>query len=131
MPVFGTKSKKQLETAHPDLQRLFNEVIKHWDCSVIEGKRSEARQARLFAAGASKTLQSKHVYPLGEPALALDVAPYPIKWDDTERFYAFGGFVVGVATMMGLKVRWGGDWDSDREFDDQRFFDLPHFELIL
>ena len=40
------------------------------------------------------------------------------------------GFVEGVAVMMGIKIRCGGDWDMDHDFDDQRLIDLPHYELI-
>ena len=36
---------------------------------------------------------------------------------------------MSVANRLGLKVRWGGDWDGDFEFKDQNFHDLPHFEL--
>ena len=43
--------------------------------------------------------------------------------------YAFGGFVKGVASQKGIKIRWGGDWDSDNDLHDQNFIDLPHFEL--
>lgn len=130
MPKFGDASEKQLGTCHPDLQRLFRRVVEHWDCTVIEGKRSEARQRINVATGASKTMQSKHVYPLDGPSLAADVAPYPIKWKDRERFFAFAGFVIGTAREMGIKIRWGGDWDSDRDFAEETFDDLPHFELV-
>ena len=27
-------------------------------------------------------------------------------------------------------VRWGGDWNMDNNFKDQKFNDLPHFELV-
>jgi peptidoglycan L-alanyl-D-glutamate endopeptidase CwlK len=130
MPKFGTASLNQLYTCHPELQRLFFEVVKHWDCQVLEGKRSEAQQRLNVAKGVSKTMQSKHVYPLACPSLAVDVAPYPVKWNDTERFYAFGGFVIGTAIQMGLTIRWGGDWNSNRDFTDQTFHDLPHYELV-
>lgn len=130
MPAFSDKSLKQLNTAHEDLQKLFKKVIEYWDCQVLEGKRSEAQQKINVANGVSKTMQSKHVFPLNGPSLALDVAPYPIKWNDLQRFYAFAGFVIGTAVAMGLKVRWGGDWDSDRDFSDQTFNDLVHFELV-
>lgn len=129
MPSFGKASRKQLDTAHPDLQKLFNKVVQHWDCTVIEGKRSEAQHKKNLASGASKTLHSKHVTG-DKPSMAVDVAPYPIKWKDEERFYAFAGFVIGVAWMMGIRIRWGGDWDSDRDFGDQTFNDLVHFELV-
>ena len=129
MPSFGAASTAQLRTCHSELQRLFTEVVKHWDCQVLEGKRTEAQQRINVAKGVSKTMQSKHVYPLGAPSLAVDVAPYPVKWNDTDRFYAFAGFVIGTATQMGMTLRWGGDWDGNRVFTDQTFHDLPHFEL--
>lgn len=129
MPSFGAASLKQLETCDQRLQRLFLDVVQYWDCTVLEGKRSEAQQQINVAKGVSKTLDSKHVYPLGAPSLAVDVAPYPVKWNDRERFYAFAGFVIGTARKLGLTVRWGGDWDSDREFHDQTFMDLPHYEI--
>ncbi|MFQ5990813.1 MAG: hypothetical protein ACE5NA_00110 [Nitrospiraceae bacterium] len=46
-----------------------------------------------------------------------------------DRWRAFGGFVLGVAEMMDIPIRWGGDWDGDRTFRDQNFNDLSHFEL--
>jgi peptidoglycan L-alanyl-D-glutamate endopeptidase CwlK len=126
--AFGAASKKQLATCHSDLQRLFTEVVKHWDCQVIEGKRSEAQHQINLASGASRTQHSRHVSGAG-PSMAADVAPYPVKWNDYPRFYAFAGFVIGTAVQMGISVRWGGDWDSDRDFSDQTFNDLVHFEL--
>lgn len=130
MPKFGAASERQLATCHPDLQRVARRVVEFWDCSVLEGKRSEAQQKLNVAKGVSKTLDSKHVYPLDSPSLAMDLAPYPIRWRDDARWYAFAGFVIGVAFSLGVKLRWGGDWDSDRDFHDQDFFDFPHFELI-
>jgi peptidoglycan L-alanyl-D-glutamate endopeptidase CwlK len=129
MPSFGSASLRQLNTCHPDLQRLFKRVVEFWDCSVIEGKRSEAQQKIVVATGASLTLNSKHVYPLDKPSLAVDVAPYPIKWNDYPRFYAFAGFVIGTAREMGIKLRYGGDWDSDRDFAEEQLKDLVHFEI--
>jgi peptidoglycan L-alanyl-D-glutamate endopeptidase CwlK len=131
MAAFGTASEKQLATCHPDLQRLFRRVVEFWDCQVLEGKRTEAQQRINLANGVSKTFNSKHVFPPNGPSLAADVAPFPVKWNDLPRFYAFAGFVIGTARELGIKIRWGGDWDSDREFSDQKFNDLPHFELVI
>lgn len=127
---FGEASKKELATCDQRLQRLFNEVIKHWNCKVLDGKRTEDEAAATRAAGTSHTNHSKHVFPLGAPSLAVDVSPYPVVWGDRERFYAFGGFVVATAIHMGIKIRWGGDWDGDRDLHDQSLYDLPHFEVV-
>ena len=51
MPHFGKKSKERLATCHEDLQKVFNEVIKVVDCSVLEGHRDERRQEQLFSEG--------------------------------------------------------------------------------
>lgn len=139
MPKFSDQSEARLSTCHEKLRALFREVIKEFDCTVLEGKRSEEQQKKNVAKGVSKTLNSKHVYPLGSPALAVDVAPYPLKWPnkhsptyvkDVAMFYCFGGYVMGVADKMGIKIRWGGDWDGDWALIDQVFDDLPHFELV-
>lgn len=128
MPTFGTRSNANLDTCHPDLQRLFREVVKHYDCTVICGHRSKDAQDEAVQNGMSKT-----VYPNSKhnsiPSLAADVVPYPIDWQDREGFYNFGGFVKGVASQMGISIRWGGDWDSDNDLHDQKFIDLPHFEI--
>jgi hypothetical protein len=128
MPRFGKTSKKRLNTCEKELQDLFNEVIKHFDCSVLEGYRGEEDQNKYFKEGRSKVK-----FPRGRhnshPSNAVDVIPYPVSWDDTDRMYYFAGIVKGIALSMGIKIRWGGDWDGDTQVKDTKFKDLPHFEL--
>ena len=128
MPRFGRRSKERLVTCEKDLQMVFNEVIKHVDCSVLEGHRSGERQDKLYDEGKTKVR-----YPNGRhnssPSRAVDVTPYPVDWADRERQTLFAGFVLGVANQMGIKLRWGGDWDQDFEVQDNKFDDFPHFEL--
>ncbi len=129
MPKFGKRSQRNLSTAHEDLQRLFNEVIKYFDCSVICGYRNEHDQNEAYHSG-----RSKLPFPRGKhnslPSMAVDVIPYPIDWQDIKRMYMFVGFVRAVAGFMDIKIRCGADWDGDTEVRDQNFHDLPHFELI-
>ena len=61
----------------------------------------------------------------------MDVVPYPVDWNNRERFLHFTGFVLGMATAQGIKLRLGIDWDGDHHFNDQHFHDGPHFELVL
>ena len=128
MPSFGSKSRQQLQTCNSDLQKVFNEVIRYVDCSVLEGHRDERTQDRLFEEGKTKVQ-----YPMGRhnsnPSRAVDVVPYPVDWNDRERFHLFAGFVLGIARSMGIKLRWGGDWNMNFEVDDNKFDDFPHFEL--
>ena len=128
MPKFGRKSRERLATCDDRLQKVFNEVIKYWDCSVLEGHRDERNQDRLYSEGKTKVR-----YPMGRhnasPSLADDVVPYPIDWHDRERFHLFSGFVLGLARGMGITLRWGGDWNMNFEVDDNKFDDFPHFEI--
>ena len=128
MPRFGKRSISRLKTCDQKLQELFYEVVKHFDCSIIEGHRGEERQNKAFADGKSKVK-----YPNGKhnqnPSIAVDVAPYPIDWTDRDRFHYFGGFVLGVAKEMGMNIRWGGDWNQDTHTKDNKFDDLVHFEI--
>ena len=132
MPKFGKRSVKNLSEADLDLQKLFNKVIKYYDCAVICGHRSEEDQNKAYNEGRSKLQypQSKHNKT---PSLAVDVVPWfkhepHIRWNDKEKFYEFGGFVQGIATTLGINIRWGGNWNKNDELHDQTFFDLPHFE---
>ena len=128
MAKFGRSSRARLATCDEKLQKVFNEVIKHVDCSVLEGSRSEERQNKLYEEGKTKVK-----YPKGRhnsnPSRAVDVTPYPVDWNDRERQTLFAGFVLGIARSMDIDLRWGGDWDQDFEVQDNKFDDFPHFEI--
>ena len=128
MPKFSDSSLVRLKTCHPDIQKVFTEVIKYVDCTITCGTRNEADQTEAFRTGKSKVKfpNSKHN---ASPSTAIDVVPYPVDWNDTKRFYYFVGFVLGIARSLGVELRTGGDWDGDFDIKDQNFFDLPHFEL--
>ena len=124
MPRFGKRSKKRLKGVDAKLVNIANELIKLMDVTVIEGLRSQERQNELVAQGKSKTKFGKHV-----AGKALDLAPYPIDWNDRERFHYMGGLIRGIGHSLGVDVRWGGDWDSDGEIADNSFDDLVHVEI--
>ena len=128
MPKFGKRSKNALHSCDERLIKVFDEVIKTVDCSVLEGHRGQSKQDKYYEEGKSKVK-----YPSGRhnklPSMAVDVAPYPIDWDDRERFHLFAGFVLGIAKSMGINLRWGGDWNQNWFVDDNKFDDFPHFEL--
>ncbi len=137
--VWSDRSEAVLATVDPRLRRVADYVLPLWNCTAIEGARSDERQRELFALGKTRidgvTRKSKHQVGGGQAlSLALDLAPwYPdlgIPWDRPELFRAFANFVLGVAAVKRVRLRWGGDWDGDHRFDDQRFHDLPHFELV-
>ena len=135
MPKFSQQSAQYLAQCHPDLQLLFNTVVRTFDCTVVCGHRDEWGQTVAFAQGKSKLKrpESKHNKM---PAMAVDVVTYPINWNDHNRMRYFAGYVIGIANVLydmeaiSHRVRWGGDWNSDTELSDNKFNDLPHFELI-
>jgi len=128
MPSFGDTSRARLETCHPSLQAVMNEVIRHFDYSIVCGHRGEAEQMKAFDGGLSKArwLQSPHNFT---PSFAVDAVPHPIDWKDTERMAYGAGFIVMVGISKGISLTWGRDWDGDTDLKDQKFNDYPHFEL--
>ena len=124
MRRFSQKSLDRLEGVDQQLRALAFKALEVQDLTILEGVRSMEKQKQLFREGKSKTLDSKHL-----SGKAIDIAPYPIDWNDRERFYYLAGIIKGIANELGINVRWGGDWDSDNDFKDQTFDDLVHFEV--
>ena len=130
MPKLGKRSKSRLKGVDSRLINVLNEVCKYFDITVIEGLRSQERQNELVAQGKSKTKFGKHVQ-----GKAVDIAPYPIDWKARDDFHYLGGFVLGIASQMGINIRWGGDWSDSslshnrRTTKDNNFDDLVHFEI--
>jgi peptidoglycan L-alanyl-D-glutamate endopeptidase CwlK len=129
MPKFSEKSLAKLATCDSRLQKVFHEVVRDFDCTVLEGHRNKERQNRMVDEGKSQVR-----WPDGKhnrvPSAAVDVCPYPVAWDDRERQSLFAGFVLATAKAMDVNLRWGGDWDRDTEVRDNGFDDLVHFELV-
>jgi peptidoglycan L-alanyl-D-glutamate endopeptidase CwlK len=121
VPFFlGLASRKHLKGVHPDLVRIVERAITLTpvDFKITEGVRTLARQRQLVAAGASRTLKSRHL-----SGHAVDVAALiggQVRWD----WPLYGRIATAMkqaAKELGLPLIWGGDWHS--------FKDGPHFEL--
>lgn len=123
----GTASLKRLKSVDPKLQEVCLKAFETmpFDITVLEGIRTSERQAELFKQGASKTMNSKHL-----TGRAIDLAPYPVDWKDIDRFVVMSHHVLSAAKQLGVDVRWGGDWNRNGEWRDEKFLDCPHFELM-
>lgn len=132
---YSQKSLNNLNSANPDFALVFNQVIKIIDCTVLSGFRTVEEQQKLFAKGRTEpgnivtnldgiAKRSRH-----QSGHAVDVVPYPVDWNNRERFVYFAGIVKGIAFQLDIKIRWGGDWDGDNQLRDQTWMDLPHYEL--
>lgn len=116
----SNRSRQSLMGVHPELVRVIEAAILQTpvDFVVIEGVRSPMRQAALVKAGASRTLNSRHL-----SGHAVDLAAWvegQIRWDGP--LYArIAEAVKAKAKDLGVDLVWGGDWP--------RLRDGPHFEL--
>lgn len=121
MARFSEKSRERLLTCEPRLQRICEVAVRVMDFTVLEGHREKEAQEKAFAEGKSK-LQWPNSGHNTVPAIAVDLAPYPLDWADTLRFHQLAGVMKGVAAALNIKIRWGGDFKG--------LIDMPHFELI-
>lgn len=128
MPTFSTASLRKLATLHPDLQRVLRAALATGpDFTIVSAARTPEEQERLVHVGFSRTLHSKHLL---RPSEAVDIAPYPVDWNDSQRFHVLAGYVMGVASQLGVTLRWGGDWNRNWRYEDQHFNDWGHLELV-
>jgi peptidoglycan L-alanyl-D-glutamate endopeptidase CwlK len=129
MPTLSDRSLENLSLVDIRLRGVIEQAIEVVDFSVLEGHRGPDRQDEMFRTGQSKLQwpDSKHN---SLPSLAVDLAPYPIDWEDTERFVFLAGVVFTIAIQNGIDLRWGGDWDGDGSMMDETFRDYVHFELV-
>ncbi len=145
MPRFGAASLANLSQLHPSLQKIYLKAIEAWDCQIIDGARTVAEQIKNVAKGVSKTMDSRHIPGADGFSHAADVMPFPFDWNKIQRgldavkradggmevleVYAFQGFIAGIAHAYGVPIRQGVDWNTNKQFDDQTFNDLPHTEI--
>ena len=116
----GSKSKERLTGVHPDLVKVVNRAIQITDIdfTVLEGLRTVERQRQLVKAGASKTMNSRHI-----TGHAVDLAPLlngAVSWD-WPLYHKRAKHVKQAAKDVGITIEWGGDWRT--------FKDGPHWQL--
>lgn len=120
MAFKGNNYNKALDKLHPNLKSILMEVAKIEDIYILCSFRGETEQNKAFLEKKSKAKfgQSPHNF---NPALAFDIAPFPLNWNDIESFKKLSVIVLSVSKKMNIGLVWGGDWKS--------FKDYPHYEL--
>lgn len=115
----STRSLNNLIHVHPDLIGVVELAIQKTtvDFCVIEGLRSQERQAKLVKAGASKTLKSRHL--TGHAVDLAAIVDGDIRWD-WPLYFKISEAMKAAAKEEGVSIVWGGDW---------KMKDGPHFEL--
>lgn len=146
MFVLSKKSKLILREVHPDLNRVVNRAITITpvDFAAGEGKRTKERQLKLYNAGASQTLNSRHL--TGHAIDLIALIDGEVRWD-WPLYYKIAEAMKKAAELEHVSIEWGGVWDRQmQDYDDvekevlryaQRcklrgkkpFQDGPHFQL--
>ena len=114
------KSIDKLIGVHPDLAKVVKLAAQKspLDFVITEGVRSLERQKQLVAAGASKTLKSRHL-----TGHAVDLAAKvggEVRWD-WPLYAKLAQAMKEAAIELKVSIQWGGDWKT--------FKDGPHFQL--
>lgn len=147
MPRFSARSLERLSSVDPKLQKVFKRAIEisKQDFSITEGLRTKEQcyinwgkgrtASQCTAIGIStkyarpdlpkvtwlkNPLNSNH-YNMSGVGRAVDVVPYPVDWDDLNKFKLIADAVKQASNELGVKVEWGGDWKTSKDY--------PHFEL--
>lgn len=118
--AFSERSENRLKGVHPHLVDVVRDALQlsEVDFAVIEGLRTKERQEQLVKAGASQTMNSRHI-----TGHAVDLAPLiggEVRWD-WPPFHKIAKAMKDAAAKRGVRIVWGGDWRT--------FKDGPHFEL--
>lgn len=134
--VLGARSLARLEGVDPRLVRVVKRAIglSKVDFTVVEGRRTLARQRELYAQGRTKpgpvvtwTLKSKHI-----DGLAVDLAPWvkgAVDWNTLKNFDLIAEAMFEAARLEGVKLRWGADWNRNGKPRERGETDSPHFEI--
>ena len=140
MFTFSERSLNNLKGVHPKLVAVVHRALELTpiDFTVLEGVRSQARQDELWAQGRTKPgpvvtwVQSSGTHGIQADGYghAVDLAPYPIDWNDHRRFDGLANVMFAAAKELGVTLRWGGNWDMDSTIHERGESDSPHFELF-
>jgi len=132
---WGRTSQARLDTVNPILSEVLD-LARDRGCPELTippygGSRILAEQRTLVGGGVSWNLDSKH--RVDEPEIvvgrtkadAVDIAPWPIDWEDISRFQVVSGFILGAAMRLKVVIDWGGIWLPEKKKD------WGHYELVI
>lgn len=141
----SNRSLARMDGVHPDMVAVVKRAIELTavDFGVTEGLRTSKRQQDLVAAGASKTMNSRHI-----TGHAVDVVAYlgrEVRWDFGLYLQVAEAFRQ-AARELNTPIVWGACWttinrvedlgaavagytERKRREDGRPLIDGPHFEL--
>ena len=117
---WSLRSRNEMKDIHPDLRKVVDRALalSPYDFIITDGKRSIAEQRKHVANGASKTMNSRHLYGVAIDYVALvgGKARYELAY-----MKAIAVAFMQASKELKIPIKWGGDWKS--------FKDTPHIEL--
>ena len=104
----GVRSRERLQGVHPDLVRVVELAIQlsDVDFTVLEGLRDPLYQRKLVEAGASQTMNSRHL-----TGHAVDLGAWmdgEVRWD-WPLYPRIAAAFRAAAARQGTAIVWGGD----------------------
>ena len=136
--VFSSRSKIRLEGVNADLVKVVHSALERcpYDFMVVEGVRSMERQKQLYAQGRTApgpkvtwSMHSRHLTGHAVDLCPVDDDGVPM-WAAKDRFLAIGKAMFEAADEHKVLIRWGWDWDGDKNLQEKGEYDGPHFELV-
>lgn len=126
MYKLGPRSQSRLKGVHPDLVKVVERAINITtvDFTVLEGVRDPLRQKKLVEAGASQTMNSRHIPGADGFAKAVDLGAWvddEVRWD-WPLYDKVAAAMKKAAAELNVPIEWGGDW---KKFKDGTHFQLP------
>lgn len=126
--IINTSSENKLKKVHPDLVRVVRRTAKlikekSFGFVITCGVRTVEEQKKLLKAGATKTMNSRHIPGSDGYSKAVDFAVTidgKIRWD-WPLYQKLAEIVKEAAKLEKVQIEWGGDWKT--------FKDGPHFQL--
>ncbi|HBE9077934.1 M15 family metallopeptidase [Serratia fonticola] len=124
--IFSKRSEGNLAGVDPALVKVVRRAleISTVDFSVIEGKRTAERQKQLVAAGASKTMASRHL-----TGHAVDLFPVGGSWNDHKCWLPVLDAMHQAGKELGVRLRFGVTWTDNPRDVPAKFLDAPHVEM--
>ena len=142
--AFGSGSTAKLNTVHPHLRMIAERALARspYDFTIVHGWRGEDVQNALEDSGAStKRFPDSRYNQSLDPGVdnplqtsdAIDFAPWvngkKIPWEETHIFAAIAGILFAAADELGLRITWGGDWDTDGNTKEHKLQDWGHVQI--
>jgi len=150
----SSRSLGKLEGVHPDMVNTVKRAIEltKVDFGVTYGVRTLEEQEKLYKAGRSQTMKSKHLIQDSGYSHAVDLVAYDgsnVVWE-LNVYDDICDAMAEAAEEVGAAIKWGAAWsegdirsyegtaeDAMNAYVDLRrsqgrrpFIDGPHFELI-